>query len=158
MTYLKDRILAVFDGRPTLSCLATITPDGRPWVRYVVTQASDDMTFRCTSFINARKVDQIARCPQAHLTCGITDPARFGDSYLQIEGRAEFTTDKDERHAFWRDRLKVLFDGPDDPRYGIVTLRAHRIEYTHVGKPVEVWNRDTSLEAEATAAWHEAHG
>lgn len=158
MINLKDRILAVFDGRPTLSCLATLTAEGRPWVRYVVTQASDDMTFRCTSFIQARKVDQIARNPEVHLTCGIADPMRFGDPYLQIQGRAEFSTDLDERHAFWSDRLKVLFDGPDDPRYGIVIVRASRIEYTQVGKPVDVWKRDVSLEAEATAAWHAAHG
>lgn len=157
MTKLEDRILAVFDGRPTLSCLATLTLEGRPWVRYVVTQASDDMTFRCTSFIHARKVAQIAHTPDVHLTCGIADPSRFGDPYLQIRGRAIFTTDADERHAFWSDRLRVLFDGPDDPRYGIVVVRASSIEYTRVGMPVETWSRDADAETPTTAAWHEAH-
>lgn len=157
MTDLEDRILAVFDGRPTLSCLATVTPEGRPWVRYVVIQASDDMTFRCTSFIHARKVAQIARDPNVHLTCGIGDPSRFSDPYLQIAGQAVFTTDRDERHAFWSDRLHVLFDGPDDPRYGIVIVRASCIEYTRVGMPVETWKRAPGTELPATAAWHEAH-
>jgi len=157
MSDLKGRILDVFNGKPTLSALSTMTTDGRPWVRYVVIQASDDMTFRCTSFIHARKVEQIARNPEVHLTCGIADPTRFHDPYLQIQGRAVFTTDAEERHAFWSDRLKVLVEGPDDPRYGVVVTTANRIEYTQVGITAEIWTRDFSLEAEATAAWHEAH-
>jgi general stress protein 26 len=157
MSDLKDRILDVFSGRPTLSALATKTTDGMPWVRYVMIEASDDMTFRCTSFVHARKVEQIKLDPEVHLTCGIADPARFHDPYLQIQGRAVFKTDQAEREAFWSDRLKVLFDGPEDPRYGVVVIRAHRIEYTQVGVPVEVWTRDVSLVTEPTAAWHEAH-
>lgn len=157
MSDLEDRILAVFGGKPTLSAFSTITDNGRPWVRYVVSEASGDMTFRFTSFISARKVAQIGRNPEGHLTCGIADPSRFQDPYLQIEGRAEFTTSPDERHAFWSDRLSVLFDGPDDPRYGVVILRAHRIEYTRVGQAAEIWTPDMGLEAQATVAWQEAH-
>ena len=157
MSELENKIMALYGGKPTLSTFATITPDGKPWVRYVVSEASDDMTFRFTSFITARKVEQIGRNPEGHLTCGIADPSRFQDPYLQIQGTAEFTTDSEERRAFWSDRLKVLFSGPDDPRYGVVVLRAYRIEYTRVGQAAEVWTRGHNLEAEATAAWHEAH-
>lgn len=137
MSDLKNRILEIFNG-PCLSGLATITKDGKPWVRYVMAEASDDMTFRCSTFTNARKVAQIADNPEVHLTCGIRNPMEM-TPYLQIQGRAEVTTDRDARHAFWSDRLKAVFKGPDDPNYGVVVIRATRIELWKVGSAPEVW-------------------
>ncbi|TFL16149.1 hypothetical protein DR046_21535 [Jannaschia formosa] len=162
MSDLKDRILDVVIHQPMLSGFATLTADGKPWVRYVVAEASKDLTFRFTSFKTARKVDQIAQNAEGHLTCGIPDPSKFHLPYLQIQGRAVFTTDAAEREAFWSDRLKVLFTGPDDPRYGVVVLTAYRIEYTRVGEPVEVWTRNDEVHdhptpTNPTGAWHEAH-
>jgi general stress protein 26 len=61
--------------------------------------------------------------------------------YLQIQGRAEFTTDRETRHSFWSDRLKLVFKGPDDPNYGVVIIRAYRIELWQVGSKPEVWER-----------------
>ena len=139
MPSLKERILDVVKG-PTLSGLATTT-DGKPWVRYVITEASDDLTFRLPSFTSARKIAQIESNPEVHLTCGIPDRTVMGP-YLQIQGRAEFTTDREARHSFWSDRLGALFDGPDDPSYGIIIIQAYRIEYCHVGLESEVWEGD----------------
>jgi general stress protein 26 len=162
MTDLKDRILDVVIHQPMLCGFATTTLAGKPWVRYVVAEARDDLTFRFTSFKTARKVEQLARDAEGHLTCGIPDPSKFHLPYLQIQGRAVFTTDAAEREGFWSDRLKVLFTGPDDPRYGVVVLTAYRIEYTRVGQPVEVWTRDDEVHdhptpTDPTGAWHEAH-
>ncbi len=39
MSELKDRIYGILKN-VQLSTLATITPDGKPWVRYVMTAAS----------------------------------------------------------------------------------------------------------------------
>jgi general stress protein 26 len=139
MPNLKDRILDVFKG-PCLSGLATITEDGKPWVRYVMVEASGDLTFRCSSFVTGRKVAQIKSNPEVHLTCGITQPTDMGP-YLQILGRAEFATDREARHAFWSDRLSAVFEGPDDPNYGVVIVHAYRIELWHVGLEPEVWER-----------------
>ncbi len=137
MSDLKERILELFKG-PRLSGLASITKDGKPWVRYVMTEASDDMTFRCSSFVNARKVDQIKNNPEVHLTCGINDPTVM-EPYLQIQGLAEFATDSEARHDFWSDRLNMVFNGPDDPNYGVVIIKAYRIELWKVGSKPEVW-------------------
>jgi len=137
---LKDRILDVFKV-PCLSGLATITKDGKPWVRYVMTEASDDMTFRCSSFADGRKVAQIESDPEVHLTCGIIHPTEKGP-YLQIQGRAQFATDRAARHSFWSDRLSEVFAGPDDPNYGVVIIRAYRIELWIVGLEPEVWERE----------------
>jgi len=143
MPNLKERILDVVRG-PSLAGFATITNDGRPWARYVMTEISDDLTFRFSSFPNARKVAQIANNPEVHLTCGITDPINIRHPYLQVQGLAEFTMDRETRHAFWSERLRVLWQGPDDPNYGVVTVRAYRIEYCVVGSPTEVWEREGS--------------
>ena len=140
MPNLKDRILELTKN-PFLACLATTTTDGKPWVRYVILEASDDLTFRCSSFVNARKVPQIASNPEVHLTCGIAVPKDMGP-YLQIQGRAEFSTDREARHSFWSDRLSAVFKGPDDPNYGVVIVRAYRIEWCYVGLESEVWERE----------------
>jgi general stress protein 26 len=139
MPNLKDRIMDVVNA-PILAGLATTTTDGKPWVRYVMVEASDDLTFRCSSLANARKVAQIEANPEVHLTCGITLPTDMGP-YLQIQGRAEFRTDREARHAFWSDRLNAVFQGPDDPNYGVVIIQAYRIELWHVGEDPEFWER-----------------
>lgn len=139
MPNLKDRILDVVKA-PFLAGLATTTKDGKPWVRYVMVEASDDLTFRCSSPVNARKVAQIESNPEVHLTCGISLPTDMGP-YLQIQGRAEFRTDSEARHAFWSDRLSAIFQGPDDPNYGVVVVHAYRIELWHVGVEPEFWEK-----------------
>ncbi len=143
MPDLKERILNVVKA-PCLAGLATITKDGKPWVRYVIAEASDDLTFRFSSFTNARKIGQIESNPEVHLTCGVTELTNELTStapYLQIQGRANFTTDREARHAFWSKRLAVLYHGPDDPNYGVVIVQAYRIELCHLGLETEVWER-----------------
>jgi general stress protein 26 len=138
MSDLKERILAIL-GKPQLAGLATIAQDGKPWVRYVMTVASADMTIRCATFVSARKVMQIKKNPEAHLTCGVTDPQKMAP-YLQIQGRATLNTSKEARHAFWSDMLSPIFSGPDDPNYAVLEIKPYCIEYCSPGtfKP-EVW-------------------
>jgi general stress protein 26 len=143
MPNLKERILDIVKV-PVLAGLATTAKDGKPWVRYVMVEAADDLTFRCSSLANARKVAQIASNPEVHLTCGCDGPTDMGP-YLQIQGRAEFRTDREARHSFWSDRLAALFTGPDDPNYGVVVTTAYRIEIWHVGLEPEFWERVSPL-------------
>ena len=138
MSDLKERIRRIL-SQPQLSGLATVTAEGKPWVRYVMAVADDHLTLRFASFVGSRKVEQIGRNPEVHLTCGVTNPAAM-QPYLQIQGRARFTTDEAERHAFWSDMLKHIFSGPDDPRYGIVIVEPYRVEYCSPGTfEPEVW-------------------
>ena len=138
MAELKERILQILQ-QPQMASLATITPDGKPWVRYVMTTASPDMVIRCATFISARKVSQIKKNPEVHLTCGVTDPRKMGP-YLQIQGRATLSTDKAVRHSFWSDMLAGIFSGPDDPNYGVIEIKPYCIEYVSPPshKP-EIW-------------------
>jgi len=138
MSDLKSRILEIL-RQPQLAGLATITQDGKPWVRYVMTVASPDLTIRCATFINARKVKQIAKNPEVHLTCGVTDPQKMAP-YLQIQGRATLNKSRDVRHGFWTDMLAPIFSGPDDPNYGVLEIKPYYIEYCSVGTfEPEVW-------------------
>ncbi len=138
MADLKERILQIIK-QPQLSGFATVTEEGKPWVRYVVAVGGDDMQIRFASFAGARKVQQIAANAEVHLTCGVTDPTKMVP-YLQIQGRARFTTDEGERHGFWNDMLKPIFSGPDDPNYGVVVVTPYGIEYCTPGNmEPEVW-------------------
>ncbi len=138
MSELNDRIYDIL-RKPQLAGLATVTADGKPWVRYVMTVASDDLTIRCATFVGARKVKQIAQNPEVHLTCGITNPMEMGP-YLQVQGRATLNTSQEARHGFWTDMLAPIFSGPDDPDYGVIEIVPYRIEYvTPASREPQVW-------------------
>jgi len=141
MADLKSRILEIIQ-QPQLCGFATITLDGKPWVRYVVTMGNDKMELRFATAVESRKVKQIDTNPEVHLTCGaagLTDMK----PYLQIQGRARLATDAEERNAFWSDMLANYFSGPDDPNYGVVVIEPYLIEYC--GTPEMepgVWTRE----------------
>ena len=138
MATLKDHILEIV-GKPQLASLATLTDEGKPWVRYVMTVGDKDLTLRFASYLDSRKVAQMKKNPEVHLTCGVTSP-EAEDSYLQIQGRAVVTTDEAERAALWREELKRYFSGPDDPNYCVVKIAPYRIEYVAPGAmEPEVW-------------------
>lgn len=138
MNDIKQRILPII--RPAhLASLATVTEDGKPWVRYVIPRASEDMTLRIATRVGSRKVAQIEKNPEVHLTCGVIHP-RTAETFLQIQGQAQFVTDKAERKAFWDEHLANEFTGPDDPEYGVIIVKPYRIEFWKVGaRSPEVW-------------------
>lgn len=138
MEELKNKILGI-TTKLQLSGFATINEDGKPWVRYVMTVGSTDMSIRFATFIGARKVKHIDMNPEVHITSGVTDPMKM-EPYLQIQGKARFTTDKEDRHGFWNDMLKPIFSGPDDPNYGVIIVEPYQIEYCTPGSMIpEVW-------------------
>ena len=138
MADLKDQIYEII-SKPQLTGLATVTSEGKPWVRYVMALADKDLTIHFATFIQARKVEQIQANPEVHLTCGVTNPMEM-TPYLQIQGRAALRTDEEIRHAFWSDMLAPIFEGPDDPKYGVVEVVPYRIEYCTPGSyEPQVW-------------------
>jgi general stress protein 26 len=140
MTDLQQRILEIVH-RPQLATLATVTELNNPWVRYVVTVGDGDLLLRCATFASSRKVEQIEKNPNVHLTCGVNSLQEM-KPYLQIQGQAVVTTDKEERHSFWNDMLSPIFDGPDDPNYSVIIVTPYRIEYCTPGSyEPEVWTR-----------------
>lgn len=142
MSDLHQRIIEIL-RQPRLACLATVTREGKPWVRYVFCEGREDMSIRFATFVNSRKVVQIKNNPEVHLTCGAANPAD-NKPYVQVQGCAEFFTDKAERHGFWKNSLESYFHGPDDPDYGVVVIKPYRIELCSPGSfEPEVWDDGT---------------
>jgi general stress protein 26 len=93
-----------------------ITGDKKPWTRYVVVQADDEMNIWFATFKNSRKVSQVRANPEVHLTLGI-DEMKIGGSWVQVQGRAEIFDDAETKKKVWYDMLEPIFSGPDDPNY-----------------------------------------
>jgi general stress protein 26 len=141
MSNLAEQIKALL-SLPALSGLATITADGKPWVRYVMSVMDDTMTVRFATFTSARKVAQIAQNPEVHITAGVCDPSK-DTNYVQIQGTAKLVTDEAARHAFWHPMFKGVFSGPNDPNYGIIEVVPYRIEYWSAGSmEPQVWKAE----------------
>ena len=138
MSELKKKIRAKMTT-PQLSALATITEDGKPWVRYVTPVMDENLTIWMATFAGSRKVAHIKKNPEVHLTVGVTS-METAESYLQIQGRAEILTDAATKKAVWSDHLKGIFTGLDDPNYNVVKITPYRIEYQGRGMvPPGVW-------------------
>ena len=140
MSNLRQRI---FEAAKELQLvnIATVTEDGKPWVRYVMAKADNDLVFRFCSRLDTKKIRHIKNNPNVHISLGVTD-LETAKNWLQVEGKAEASTDKNERHAFWFDELKNFFKGPDDPAYCIVIVKPSRIELGTMGSmQPEVWEQ-----------------
>lgn len=138
MSDLKEKI---FEAAKELQLvnIATVTEDGKPWVRYVMAKADNDLVFRFCSRLDTKKIRHIKNNPNVHISLGVTS-LETAKNWLQVEGKAEASTDKNERHAFWFDELKNFFKGPDDPAYCIVIVKPSRIELGTMGSMQhEVW-------------------
>jgi general stress protein 26 len=133
MSDLKQKILAKID-KPTLSALATLTEDGKPWVRYVTPRADKDLNLWLATFIGSRKVSQVRKNPEVHVTTGVIEPEK-AESYLQIQGRAEILTDAESRNTVWGDFLQPIFSGPDDPNLCVCKITPYLIEYHTLNPP-----------------------
>jgi general stress protein 26 len=135
---LKEKILAKLTG-PTLCALATVAEGGKPWVRYVTPFADEHLTIWMATFANSRKVGQMRKNPEVHLTTGVRD-MQTAESYLQIQARAEILADAETKKAVWSDYLANIFSGPDDVNYVVCKITPYRIEYQSMGPaPTEVW-------------------
>lgn len=138
MNDLTQRIFKIIQ-KPHLAVLATINEEGKPWVRYVTPSATEDLTLRFATFTKSRKVAQINKNNEVHLTCGVTDPSQAED-YLQIQGRAEFSTNQHDKDICWFDNLSSIFNGPDDPNYAVIIVKPYRIELWNMKSfEPEVW-------------------
>ncbi|HFD32139.1 MAG TPA: hypothetical protein ENJ28_05455 [Gammaproteobacteria bacterium] len=127
-----NKVLKILD-EPILCSFSTITNDGKPWVRYVMAHADKNLLIRFPTHVSDRKVQQIELNNEVHLTCGITDPSVL-KPYLQIQGTALLTEDKEVKLGLWHDQMEVAFNGPDDEDYGVIEVTPYSIELCEVGK------------------------
>ena len=134
---LQKKIYNLMKEYP-LAALATVTEDGKPWVRFIMIAPEKDLSINFATLLNSRKVAQINHNPEVHLACG----AALVDSvapYVQIAGTAKTSRDETIRKAMWTDALTKYFTGPDDANYCVGIIEPYRIEYFSMPKPPEVW-------------------
>jgi general stress protein 26 len=123
----------------TLASFATVTEDGKPWVRYVAVKADENLNIWFATFKTSRKLHQVSANPDVHLLLGVTDLPTAA-SWLQIQGRAEIFDDAGTKQAVWYSNLEPMFSGPDDPNYTVCRVTPQRIEYyTMNRRQPEVW-------------------
>lgn len=135
---LKGKILAKM-AAPQLCAVATITEDGKPWVRYMMLAMDERMNMWGATFASFRKVAQIAKNPEVHVTAGAKD-MESAESFVQIQGKGAIMTDAATKKAAWNDYLKNIFTGPDDPNFAVLMIKPYRIEYAKMDRqPPEVW-------------------
>lgn len=127
---------------PQLSSLATITLDGKPWTRYIMIRSDDDFNIRSAVCINSRKIRQIEKNPEVHLTFGINDPRDLSKPYVQIQGTAKISQDQHEKSSYWFDMLSGIFSGPEDPNYAVMMISPYRVELINPGAMIPiVWEK-----------------
>lgn len=127
---------------PQLSNMATITLDSKPWTRYIMIQSDNDFNLRSAVCLQSRKIEQIKKNPEVHLTFGVNDPTDLSKPYVQIQGTAKVTSDQEEKNSYWFDMLSAVFSGPDDPNYSIMIIEPYRVEFNKPGVMTpEVWEK-----------------
>ncbi len=141
MQDLESRIRALITPKQ-LSVLATLTPDGRAWARYMVSFGQDDFSIIYATYSGSRKVKNIERNPRVHVTMGAKEAMEPVD-YLQVVGMAEVLTDENSRHHYWQNDFTAFFSGPDDPSYAVIRVVPERIEYVSMRElnhaETEIW-------------------
>jgi len=127
---LKEKILDVVKKYPVGS-VATLK-DGKPWVRYMVMQPQEDLTFYTTTFALTRKIGQLKKDQSIHVAFGF-DPKNWALPFVNVEGDAEVLTDPLTKKKCWKDEFKQYYKGPDDPNYTVIKITPRIIEYMAVG-------------------------
>ena len=138
MADLKERIYGIIKDYQLVS-LATVTEDGKPWVRYVMMIGEKDFTMKFTTPMESRKVNHIKNNGEVHIVCGVSN-LETARQYLQIQGKAKISRDAALRDEMWKDFMTKYFSGPDDPNYGVGIVKPYHIElFTMASRKPEIW-------------------
>ena len=141
MSDLKARIYEMAKEFQVMN-LATITDDGKPWVRYMAGFANEALVFRFCTSLCSNKVRHMRNNPNVHLSLGAKE-LMTTKNWLQVVGTAEVSTSQVERDAMWTDGLKAHFKGPDDPNYAVVIITPTTIQLGSIqSNSMEVWQAD----------------
>lgn len=145
---MNDLQIEIFNilKTPQLCNFATISNEGKPWVRYVHASGDENMNIQFATCLSTRKVSQIKSNSEVHLSFGIQNITEIHKPYLQIQGHANIDTSKKTKHAFWNDMLSNIYNGPDDPDYAVVTVLPYKIELWDIiqSKP-KIWENKSSI-------------
>lgn len=104
--------------------MATIEND-KPHSRYM-TFFNDNFILYTVTSRDTEKVEELSKNPNTHILIGY-DGKGFGDSYLEIEGKVEISSDDAMREKVWNKLLRFWFSGPDDPKMIVLKITPTRM-------------------------------
>ncbi|MBW3112929.1 pyridoxamine 5'-phosphate oxidase family protein [Bacillus sp. MCCB 382] len=116
---LKQQILKVLD-ESKVGTLATVK-NNKPHSRYM-TFSHDDLTLYTPTSSETHKTDEIENNPNVHILLGYEGEG-YGDTFVEIEGRASIEDSAHYKEKFWNDHMKRWFEGPDDPDYIVLKVQ-----------------------------------
>jgi general stress protein 26 len=127
---LKDEILKVLENQK-VGTLATVKND-RPHSRFM-TFFHKDLTFYTPTNKKTHKAEEIAANPYVHILIGY-DGEGYGDSYIEVEGKASIKSDKQTLEKFWDRGMERWFDGPEDPEFILLEIEPEQIRLMNAGQ------------------------
>lgn len=118
-----------------IGLVITLGEGGHPRARPMTLLAYDeDGAVWFATSRSSRKVEEIARDPRA--TVFFLDLE--GGAIAQLRGEAEIIDDLELKQEFWEQEWAELWDGPNDPDYVLLLIRAQKAEY-HLIDDDELW-------------------
>ncbi|PLT28572.1 pyridoxamine 5'-phosphate oxidase family protein [Peribacillus deserti] len=120
---LRTKIIGLLEEN-AVGTLASVM-NGKPHSRYM-TFFNNDLTLYTPTNKETHKAEEIDNNPYVHILLGYQGEG-FGDSYLEIEGKAAVREDADIKEKLWNDHLKPWFKGKDDPDYIVLEIKPSMI-------------------------------
>ncbi|WP_338780467.1 pyridoxamine 5'-phosphate oxidase family protein [Metabacillus sp. FJAT-52054] len=120
---LREQIVKLIDQNK-IGTLATVK-NGKPHSRYM-TFSNENLTLYTPTDIETHKVEEVDENPNVHILLGY-DGEGFGDTYVEIEGKASIEKSEELKQRLWDDNMKMWFDGPHDDNYIILKITPDQI-------------------------------
>ncbi|WP_456272196.1 pyridoxamine 5'-phosphate oxidase family protein [Bacillus sp. AK031] len=125
---VKQEVLNVLENS-MVGTLATVVKN-KPHSRYM-TFFNDGLTLFTPTSRETHKAEEIDENPYVHVLLGYEGKG-YGDSYVEVEGKAVISKDDSLKEKFWNEEMKKWFKGPDDP--DLIILEIHPEQYRLMNK------------------------
>jgi len=133
---IKEKVRELITRDPVVYVLGTVDANNAPQMRFMGALVLEgDFEVLMATSSSARKVQQIQVNPQAQLLFS-------SDDYKQVatlSGTAKMVESLDRKKMFW-DKVPACADyheSPEDPDFGVIAVKAKRIEYLDVTQGLE---------------------
>lgn len=120
---LNKEVLDILEEHK-VGTLATVV-DNKPHSRYM-TFFNDELMLYTPTNKNTHKAEEIDENPNVHILLGYEGEG-YGDSYIEFEGKASISEDKELKDKIWNDHMKNWFEGPNDPNYIVLAIKPNKI-------------------------------
>ncbi|WP_026692282.1 pyridoxamine 5'-phosphate oxidase family protein [Peribacillus kribbensis] len=115
---LKSTVIEILENNK-VGTLATVKND-KPHSRYM-TFFNENLKLYTATDKDTHKAEEIEKNPYVHILLGYQGDG-YGDSYVEVEGKAYIREDQEIKDKLWNDHMKPWFKGKDDPDYIVLEI------------------------------------